>query len=249
MAKRIVEKVKIANAMLPVLIGAGATSATHKFFPVAGYHRVAFHVIGTAATIADDATMVLQTVQNTSAAVVGAKDIDNNTATATVPTRVIAANVAVDAGGIAANGVITINGLTFTGNATATTASKREFLVTSQATAVAGLVTCINDPVYGVPGVTATDIATTSVDLAVSEPGEATITIENADTDFTVTATALEAIVEVDASNLDIDGGYNHIGCEVTVSAAMTCSTTAIFDPRYSPGQKVAAEKYDCETP
>ena len=54
-------------------------------------------------------------------------------------------------------------------------------------------------------------------------------------------------IVEVDASNLDIAGGFDHIGCLVTTSVAITCSTTAIFDPRYSPGQQVAAEKYDCE--
>jgi hypothetical protein len=46
---------------------------------------------------------------------------------------------------------------------------------------------------------------------------------------------------------LDIAGGFDHIGCLVTTSAAITCSTTAIFDPRYSPGQQVAAEKYDCE--
>ena len=148
MAKRIVEKVKIANAMLPVLIGAGATSATHKFFPVAGYHRVAFHVIGTAATIADDATMVLQTVQATDSAGTGAKVITNNAATATVPVKVIAANVTLL--NAVVGSVITINGLTFTG-AAATTVASREFKADGADGAdVTALVACINDATSGV---------------------------------------------------------------------------------------------------
>jgi hypothetical protein len=144
--------------------------------------------------------------------------------------------------------VITINGLTFTG-AAATDATKREFIASgNDAADCTALISCINDAVYGVPGVTAAEGDGDSIDLTVSEPGETTITITDATAAvFTPIATALEAIVEVDASNLDIAGGFDHIGCLVTTSAAITCSTTAIFDPRYSPGQQVAAEKYDCE--
>jgi len=241
--KLVAEKVKIANAMLPVSVDGAST--THKFFPMAGSHRVAFHVVGVAASIADAVTMMLQTMQATDSAGNGAKVITNNAATATVPVKVIAANVAL--ANAAAGSVITINGLTFTG-AAATTVASREFKADGADGAdVTALVACINDATYGVPGVTAADGAGNSIDLIVDEPGETTITISDESAVFTPIATALEAIVEVDASNLDIAGGFDHIGCLVTTSAAITCSTTAIFDPRYSPGQQVAAEKYDCE--
>ena len=241
--KLVAEKVKIANAMLPVSVNDAST--THKYFPMNSYHRVAFHVIGCAASIADARTMILQTMQATNAAGTGAKVITNNAATATVPVKVIAANVTLlDA---VVGSVITINGLTFTG-AAATDATKREFAAGgNDAADVLALVSCINDATYGVPGVTAADGAGNSIDLTVDEPGETTITISDESAVFTPIATALEAIVEVDASNLDIAGGFDHIVCLVTTNSAMTCSNTAIFDPRYSPGQKVAAEKYDCE--
>ncbi len=242
--KLVTEKVKIANAMLPVSVDGAST--THKFFPMAGSHRVAFHVVGVAASIADAVTMILQTMQATDAAGTGAKVITNNAATATVPVKVIAANVTL--ANAVVGSVITINGLTFTG-AAATDATKREFIASgNDAADVTALVACINDATYGVPGVTAAEGDGDSIDLTVSEPGETTITITDATAAvFTPIATALEAIVEVDASNLDIAGGFDHIGCLVTTSAEITCSTTAIFDPRYSPGQQVAAEKYDCE--
>jgi len=241
--KLVAEKVKIANAMVPVSVNGAST--THKFFPMNAYHRVCFHVIGAAASIADAVTMILQTMQATDAAGTGAKVITNNAATATVPVKVIAANVTL--ANAAAGSVITINGLTFTG-AAATDATKREFIASgNDAADCTALISCINHAVYGVPGVTAAEGAGDSIDLTVSEPGETTITISDESAVFTPIATALEAIVEVDASNLDLDGGFDHIGCLVTTSAAITCSTTAIFDPRYSPGQQVAAEKYDCE--
>ena len=242
--KLVAEKVKIANAMLPVSVNGDST--THKFFPMAGSHRVAFHVVGVAASIADAVTMILQTMQATDSAGTGAKVITNNAATATVPVKVIAAKVTLL--NAVVGSVITINGLTFTG-AAATTVASREFKADGADGAdVTALVACINDATYGVPGVTAADGAGDSIDLTVDEPGETTITITDATAAvFTPIATALEAIVEVDASNLDIAGGFDHIGCLVTTNAAITCSTTAIFDPRYSPGQQVAAEKYDCE--
>ncbi len=241
--KLVAEKVKIANAMLPVSVNGAST--THKFFPMAGSHRVAFHVVGVAASIADAVTMILQTMQATDSAGTGAKVITNNAATATVPVKVIAANVTLL--NAAVGSVITINGITFTG-AAATTVASREFKADGADGAdVTALVACINDATYGVPGVTAADGTGDSIDLTVDEPGETTITISDESAVFTPIATALEAIVEVDASNLDIAGGFDHIGCLVTTSAAITCSTTAIFDPRYSPGQQVAAEKYDCE--
>jgi len=241
--KLVAEKVKIANAMVPVSVNGAST--THKFFSMAGFYRVAFHVIGVAASIADAVTMTLQTMQATDSAGTGAKVITNNAATATVPVKVIAANVTLL--NAVVGSVITINGLTFTG-AAATTVASREFKADGADGAdVTALVACINDATYGVPGVTAADGAGDSIDLTVDEPGETTITISDESAVFTPIATALEAIVEVDASNLDIAGGFDHIGCLVTTSAAITCSTTAIFDPRYSPGQQVAAEKYDCE--
>jgi hypothetical protein len=240
--KLVAEKVKIANAMLPVSVSGAST--THKFFPMAGFHRVAFHVVGVAASIADAATMILQTMQATDSAGTGVKVITNNAATATVPVKVIAANVTL--ANAAAGSVITINGLTFEAAAAADLANRKFAVGSDNAGSATSLAAAINHATAGVPGVTASANAAV-VTLTVDEPGETTITISDESAVFTPIATALEAIVEVDASNLDIAGGFDHVACRVTTSAAITCSTTAIFDPRYSPGQQVAAEKYDCE--
>jgi hypothetical protein len=241
--KLVAEKVKIANAMLPVSVTGAST--THKFFPMAGFHRVAFQVVGVAVSIADAATMILQTMQATDSAGTGVKVISNNAATATVPVKVIAANVTL--ANAAAGSVITINGLTFEAAAAADLANRKFAVGSDNAGSATSLAAAINHATAGVPGVTASANAAV-VTLTVDEPGETTITITDATAAvFTPIATALEAIVEVDASNLDIAGGFDHVACRVTTSAAITCSTTAIFDPRYSPGQQVAAEKYDCE--
>jgi hypothetical protein len=236
-------KVKVNNAMLPISVNGAST--THKFFPLSNARRILFHVSGVAASIADAVTLIAQTMQATDAAGTGAKVVTNNACTATVPAKVIAANITLL--NAAATNAITINGLTFTG-AAATDVTKREFKADgNDAADCTALISCINDATYGVPGVTAAEGAADSVDLTVSEPGETTITITDANAVFTPIATALEALVEVNASMLDIAGGFDHVGCRVTTSAAITCSTVAIIDPRYSPDQQVAAEKYDVE--
>jgi len=243
MSKGIAGTVKVANAMLPLSLNGAST--THKFFPVNAYHRVLFHVFGSAASIANAVTMTCQTMQATSAAGAVAKVVTNNAATATVPAGIVAANVTLL--NAAATHAITINGLTFTG-AAATDVTKREFIASgNDAADCTALIACINDATYGVPGVTAAEGALDSIDLTVSEPGETTITITDANAAFTVIATAMEALVEVDLGALDIAGGFDHVGLRVTNSAAITTCTTAIFDSRYAPLQKVAAEKYDCE--
>jgi hypothetical protein len=243
MSKGIAGTFKIANAMLPLSLN--GASATHKFFPVNAYHRVLFHVFGSAASIADAVTMICQTMQATDAAGTGAKAVTNNVATATVPVGVVAANVTLL--NAAAGSAITINGLTFTGAAATNTALRQFKADGNDAADCTALISCINDATYGVPGVTAAEGVNDSIDLTISEPGEATITITNADAVFTPIATAMEALVEVDLGALDIAGGFDHVGLRVTNSAAITTVTTAIFDGRYAPLQKVAAEKYDCE--
>ena len=243
MSKLVAEKVKVNNAMLPVSVNGAST--THKFFPLSNARRILFHVSGTAASIADAVTLIAQTMQATDAAGTVAKVVTNNACTATVPAGVIACNITLL--DVAATNAITINGLTFTG-AAATTVANREFIATgNDAADCTALISCINDSVYGVPGVTAAEGAGNSIDLTVDEPGETTITLTAVNAAFTPIATALEALVEVNASQLDIAGGFDHAGCQVTTSAAITCSTVAIIDTRYAPWQKVAAEKYDVE--
>lgn len=243
MSKGIAGTIKPVNALYAAALNGAST--THKFFPVNPYHKVLFHVLGTAASIANAVTMTCQTMQATSAAGGGAKVVTNNVAVATVPAGVVAANITLL--NAAATNAITINGLTFTG-AAATTLSKREFIASgNDAADCTALISCINDATYGVPGVTAAEGAADSIDLTVSEPGEATITITDANGVFTTIATAMEALVEVDLGALDIAGGFDHVGLRVTNSAAITTCVTAIFDARYAPLHNVAAEKYDCE--
>jgi len=57
---------------------------------------------------------------------------------------------------VLAGQTVTINGLTFTAHATVTTKASRQFSISGDDTADAvELAACINDPTYGVPGITA----------------------------------------------------------------------------------------------
>lgn len=95
-------------------------------------------------------------------------------------------NTLIDLRSVTAGQTVTINGVTFAAHATTTTIASREFSIAGTNTQdAAELATCINDPTYGVPGVTATAIGSTylgRVHLLPSKPATttaSTITIRN----------------------------------------------------------------------
>ncbi len=145
-----------------------------------------------------------------------------------------------------ADGVITINGLDFTAHATVTTPASREFSISGDDTAdAAELVTCINDPDYGVPGVTASNVAGV-VTLKSTDPGEVLITVSSVPDDGTCVKATLkaQAFVELNVSKLDLAGEFNHVAVKVTTTATTTIAAVMVRGHlRYSSVQRVGASK------
>lgn len=206
-------------------------------------HRKALFVAEIGA-MAAAATSALQIMQAQDAAAGGAKVVTNNTATITANVKVASATLTLAT--VLAGDKVTINGLIFTAHTDTTTPANREFSISgTDDEAAAELATCINDPTYGVPGVTATPAAAV-VTLDASEPGDVTITIT--DPAATITPATVRAIgyVECDASFLDIANGYDHLALRITNSAAMLTGAVLVRgNSRYSPEQQVAAAKAD----
>ena len=142
---------------------------------------------------------------------------------------------------------VTINGLVFTAHTDTTTVADREFAIDGNDTADAvELCVCINDPVYGVPGVTATS-ALGVVTLVATELGEEDITITDAAAG-TITPATIRAIgyLEVDHTMMTKATGavaaYTHVGFIVTNSGAMLTGGVLIRgNNRYTPTQYVGA--------
>jgi hypothetical protein len=119
---------------------------------------------------------------------------------------------------------VTINGLTFDDTADA-----------------AELVKCINDSVYGVPGITATS-ALGVVTLVSTNPGETLITIADPAATITPATTKAQAFVEVDVGSLDLANGFEYVAAKVTTGANTVASVILIRgDGRFEPVQAVGA--------
>lgn len=96
---------------------------------------------------------------------------------------------------VLAGETVTINGLTFTAHADTTTPADREFDISGTDTQdAAELVTCINDPTYGVPGVVASS-ALGVITLVATNPGRDAIVITSGHDTFGIayTSTAKQA--------------------------------------------------------
>ncbi|MBA7562528.1 hypothetical protein ES708_04180 [subsurface metagenome] len=144
----------------------------------------------------------------------------------------------VDLTTVADTDIVTVNDIDFTKAAT-TTEADREFAD------AAGLVNCIGDDTYGVPGAKAS-YSGAVVTLWSEDPGEAVVTLEKTEVAGTITlATAkAQAFVELDVSKLDLAGGFNHVAIKVTTTATTTIAAVMVRGHlRYSPIQKVGASK------
>ncbi|MBA7666105.1 hypothetical protein ES703_74182 [subsurface metagenome] len=143
------------------------------------------------------------------------------------------------------DGIITINGLDFTAHVDTTTVANREFKIDGNDTADGDeLCVCINDPTYGVPGVTASNAAGT-VTLVATEPGEKLITVSSVPDDGTVTKTTTkaQAFVELDISKMDLANSFTHIAAKVTTTATSNVAVVFQRSQRFTPIQQVAASK------
>lgn len=167
------------------------------------------------------------------------------TATITANTKVAEATLTLLA--VAALDVVTINGLVFTAHATTTTVANREFDISGGTDTLDAveLAVCINDPVYGVPGVTATP-AVAVITLDATELGEMDITVTLPSATITVATIRAIGYLEVDHTMMTKAAGavaaFTHIGFIVTNSGAMQTGGVVLRgNNRYTPTQYVGA--------
>ena len=191
------------------------TNITGKYFPMAGYRSVLAILSGGA--MAATKTTILQLMQALNAAAGSAKVVTLGVATITANTLVTELTLTLTT---VLNGeTVVINGLTFTGHTDTTTVADREFKIDGDDTADAvALCVCINDPTYGVPGVTATSNVAV-VTLVSTVPGATLITAVPGDATIVAATTKAQAYVEIDPLILDGAGGFTHIACKVTTTA------------------------------
>lgn len=136
---------------------------------------------------------------------------------------------------------IEINGLTFTGHTDTTTVADREFAINgNDAADAAELAVCINDPTYGVPGVTAT-VATATLTLVSTVPGAVLISAVSSDATFTVVTTKAQAYVDLEG--LALTALFTHIAIKVTVTDTATWAAVVLirYHNRKLIDQKVGA--------
>jgi hypothetical protein len=210
------------------------TNVTGKYFPLAMWYRL-IYVLQVAA-MAVTKTAKLEILQAKDAAGTDAKAVTGAEATITANVAVTEATIALASA--AATDKVVINGITYT-MAAATDATKREF------SNAAGLVTCINDGVYGVPGVTATASSTT-VTVQATDPGEATVTVEGTNVAGTITVATVEALafVELSADMLDTNNGFEYVAVKVTTTAnTVVAAGLERAEGRFGPEQQVGASK------
>ena len=165
-------------------------------------------------------------------------------ATATITANALVTKATITLATFLAGGTITINGLVFTAHATTTTKANREFSIAGTDTQDAvELVSCINDPTYGVPGIKATPAAEV-VTLEADPAGEKVITVSSSPDDSTCVKATVEAqaFVEIDTRQLDKNNDFTHVSVKVTTDAAIVVGAAVIREgARFTPEQKVGA--------
>ena len=232
------ENIKIDTALVPTAAANGAF--TGPYYSMRGWRKALF--VANFGLRAAAATTILQAVQATSVAGAGSKPIVGLTCTATANSGAESVTLTLNAVQVA--DAIVINGLTYTAAAAPVLAS-RVFDQSGDDTADAvSLAAAINHATAGVPGITATPNAAV-VTLTVTNPGETVITIGAVAATITPATIRGTAYVEVDASMLDIAGGFDCIALTLTNSAATPTSAVLIRGRgRYSARQFVAAADY-----
>lgn len=112
---------------------------------------------------------------------------------------------------------VIINGLEFTAHTDTEDKTIRQFDISGNDTAdAASLVNCINDPTYGVPGITATSNLGV-VTLVSTDPGATLLTVTSGDATFTIATTKAQAYVDIEG--LVLTTLFSHIAIKVTTTA------------------------------
>lgn len=231
--KPLSKREKVDIAILSQSLNGAATSS---YYDMSMYRRGA--VPWQTGAMAAAVTSIAQIMQAKDAAGTDAKPVVGKLATITANSKV--SGMTITCATVVATDEVTINGITFAA-AAAEDLPNRVFAIGANDTAcAASLVKAINHAAAGVPGATATS-ALGVVTLAIDVPGELTLTASSPDATITVATTRALGAVEFEAADLDVDGGYTHVGVTITNAAA---SQTAAFlvraDGRFEPVQQMA---------
>jgi len=144
---------------------------------------------------------------------------------------------------VLADETIEINGLIFTAHGTVTDVTLRQFSIAGSDTEDAvELCVCLNDPVYGCPGLKASNAAAV-ITLIAEPPGEAVITAASTDATFTIATTKAQAYVDIEG--LVLTALFTHIAIKVTTTANSHVAAVLI---RYH-NRKVITQKMGANYP
>lgn len=186
-------------------------SATGNYFSMGKWRTATILVEGGA--LAATKTTSCTIYQATSSAGAGAKAIVLATAVFTANTNASEMTIAMSS--TTDTATLVINGLTFSAHASVTSEALRQFSTSGDNTADADeLAACINDPVYGVPGVTATAV-TGTITLNAVPYGEKTITVVSTSSGITLATTAYQMAVNISTNNMDTANSFNHIAAKL----------------------------------
>lgn len=229
------ERLKLDVALGPASLSGANTG---QYFRLDGYRKGLFVV--TIGAMVAAATSALQVMQATGADGGGpAKAVDNLTATITANTHVAVATLTLN--NVQVGDTVTINGLTYTAAAVADLPNRVFSQGGTDDVDAASLAAAINHATAGVPGVLAEANAAV-VTLTAIEPGDRDITVTAGAATITPATVRAVAYLEVDASMLDVDDDFTHVGLKVTNSAAMITGAVLVRGfGRYTPVQYVAA--------
>lgn len=215
------------------------TNATGKYHAMKEFRSALAVLSGGAMAVTK--TTKIEILEAKNAAAGSAQSLSGAEATITANTKVTELKITLAT--VLAGETIIINGLTFTAHTDTTTVANREFSISGNDTADAGeLVTCINDPTYGVPGVTASNAAAV-ITLVSTVPGATVLTVTSEDATFTIATTKAQAYVDIEG--LVLSAGFSHIAVKVTTTANSHVAAVLI---RYH-SRKVIAQKVGASYP
>lgn len=212
------------------------TNITGKYHPMAEFNSV-LAVLSTG-PMAKTKTVKIEFLEAKNAAAGSAQSLTSHEAIITANEKV--AELTILLATVLNGETIVINDLTFTGHTDTTTVANREFAINgNDAADAAELVTCINDPTYGVPGVTAT-LATATLTLVSTVPGAVVISAVSSDATFTVITTKAQSYIH--AEGLALTALFSHLAVKCTSTANGVISVVLIrYKSRKKITQKVGA--------
>jgi len=213
------------------------TNITGKYHPLTEFRSALAILSGGAMAVTKTTKLEILEAKNASAG--SAQSLAECTITANV--LVTELTIALDT--VLNTESIVINGLEFTAHTDTEDKTIRQFDISGDNTADAlSLANCINDPDYGVPGITATP-AVAVITLTSTVPGETLLTVTSEDATFTIATTKAQAYVDIEG--LALTALFTHIAIKVTTTAN---SHVAVILVRYK-GREAIDQKMGANYP